>query len=303
MEKEKTLNDVDEEVVTPQNDLEDGLEDYKDNEEEVDESLEADSEDDLEKDEEETDKYDDDEDYEEEVSDKEVDTQKLLDNLKKPKQDKDENAKFAEIRRKAEADADKKVKEAEEKALKIAKMAGFNSIQEFEAKQESKLEEARLEKLKNEAYAKGIDEDVYIQSQETYEFVKAQKAEKLAREQAEKEAIIRKQQADNDIAEFNVANPDVDVAKLLTSVKFAKFAKGKIGTDSLATVYEDYKDFISETEQATILKIASKKNRSTGGGNGASTQSTLNKGQQLLLDNWNKKNPDMKMTVEEFLKY
>ena len=47
------------------------------------------------------------------------------------------------MRRKAEADANKKVKEAEEKALQIAKLAGYNSIEDFNAKLESKKEEER----------------------------------------------------------------------------------------------------------------------------------------------------------------
>lgn len=297
MEKEKTVNDVNDEVVNHQADQEElDTEDIE--EEEVDESLEAESEDDQEEEIEEEEETEE----EDEISEEEVDSQALLDNLKKPKQDKDDNAKFAEVRRKAEADANKKVKEAEEKALQIAKLAGYNSIEDFNAKLESKKEEERLERLKNEAYEKGIDEEIYIQTQETYEFVKAQKAEKLAREQAEKEALAKKQQADSDIAEFNTANPDVDVAKLLTSAKFAKFAKGKIGTESLKTVYEDYKDFIDDTEQETIRKIASKKNRSTGGGDGINNNNTLTKAQQESLNAWNKRYPHAKMTVEEYLK-
>ncbi|OCZ54316.1 hypothetical protein [Dehalobacter sp. TeCB1] len=140
-----------------------------------------------------------------------------------------------------------------------------------------------------------------------------QKIEKLENElsqlkgerQAQKQADDQRRQADEawnkQVKEMTEAYPDIDLDELAEDPKFKRFAKGK--GIPLKEVYEDFVEFIGEAEADTIAKVKSKQERSTGSGKGAvppGKNHGLNKEQMDLVDEWNRKNPRMKMSYQQF---
>lgn len=67
---------------------------------------------------------------------------------------------------------------------------------------------------------------------------------------------------------------NVDAEDLEKNPRFMKFVKGKKITD-LVEVYEDFAEFIGETEADTIAKAKSKEERSTSGGKGTNTDGAV----------------------------
>lgn len=94
--------------------------------------------------------------------------------------------------------------------------------------------------------------------------------ERTAIKQAEEIKTKNQQLWDTQFKEFTEAFPNVDGEILAGNDKFKKFVKGK--ALPLKELYEDFMDFIGETETEAIKKALSKVDRSTGVGKGSSTE-------------------------------
>ena len=59
-------------------------------------------------------------------------------------------------------------------------------------------------------------------------------------------------------------------------------------------------DFLEDTAQEVANKLKKSVDRSTGGGTTTGQSSGLTREQQEQLDEWNRRNPQMKMSAKEF---
>ena len=94
--------------------------------------------------------------------------------------------------------------------------------------------------------------------------------------------------------------PDVDIDSLDKNISFRRFAGSRYGKESLADLYESYRDIVEGAEKAASYKSAAKASRTTGGSSGKSA-GALSSDQREALRRWNESNPDMKMSEKEFL--
>ncbi len=94
--------------------------------------------------------------------------------------------------------------------------------------------------------------------------------------------------------------PDVDIDRLDKNSSFRRFAGSRYGKESLADLYESYRDIVEGAEKAASYKSAAKAARTTGGSSGKSA-GALSSDQRETLRRWNESNPDMKMSEKEFL--
>ena len=94
--------------------------------------------------------------------------------------------------------------------------------------------------------------------------------------------------------------PDVNIRQLEKNSSFRRFAGSRYGKESLADLYESYKDIVGGAEKAASQKVAAKASRSTGGSSGKSA-GALSSDQREALRRWNEANSDMKMSEKEFL--
>ena len=154
-----------------------------------------------------------------------------------------------------------------------------DSIQAEKRKERERREEAIRKRIEKESYRKGLVDAVggvnpYTKEPikddlDVEEFLLMRDIEKnggdpvtdyakTAKErQREKTAAVEGQRnAAADLHKFRQAHPDVDVGRLLSDNRFARFAGSRINAgESLATVYEDYISFTGEVA-ATAEKKA-----------------------------------------------
>jgi len=140
--------------------------------------------------------------------------------------------------------------------------------------------------------------------------------EEIQQEDADKEYLAKKRQEDSeratqeeennnrqaflkaDIADFMERYPEVDIANLVVNKSFLKFAGSRFEKEPLADLYTDFADLVGEAEANGRAKDT-RGARSTGSGSDAGV--VLTAAQKRDLEDWNRKNPDMKMTPKEFL--
>lgn len=124
------------------------------------------------------------------------------------------------------------------------------------------------------------------------------KARQLGRAQMAAEARAAEERAkmDSDVSEFMEAYPGVDLAKLLSG-PFKEYLDELGGNVSLTRAYKTYSRLTEKKEQAE--RSTSRDERSTGGG-GTVSSGKLTASQRQALEEWNRTNPAMKMTEEEF---
>jgi hypothetical protein len=103
------------------------------------------------------------------------------------------------------------------------------------------------------------------------------------------------------IEEFEEKYTDVNVEELNADKKFLKFAKNRYGM--LVELYEEYLEFLDDTTSEIAQKVKKSEDRSTGGGGSTTGGSGLSKEQQSTLEEWNRKNPSMRMSAKEFKEY
>ncbi|MEI6102121.1 MAG: hypothetical protein WCP73_09800 [Eubacteriales bacterium] len=203
----------------------------------------------------------------------------------KPAQSIEERAANARIRREAEKEAQK---------ILDAKIASKGWVNPYTgAKILTEADYSAYEK-QNTLNERAKNEGVDPKTLEDREYI----AQKRAEEEAQKEAQKRTNQ---DLKDFAASKPDVDMEKLLKNEKFMKFGKGKLGFMPLTEIYDDFVDFVGDTSKMALQKQNSKSDRSTSS-SGSGAASTLTPAQKQKLEAWNKSNPSMKMSVDEFLK-
>jgi len=146
-------------------------------------------------------------------------------------QSKEENSKFAEVRRKAEAEAELKFKSKVEEAYQKGKMESFigkvNPYTQTVIKDKTDIQVYEnmyaLEQLGKDPVA---DYAGYIADKQREELKIKEEQEKL------------KKEAENDIAEFTEKYPDVNLNELLEDETFKDYIEGK--RKPLTTLYENF---------------------------------------------------------------
>ena len=185
-----------------------------------------------------------------------------------------------------------------------------------EAKEALKLQkeqakaERDLERLEDEATAYGASPELLKKiealEKEVNEY-KSEKTAKMAELEAEKKKAEEQAAADKaweeQLDELTQAHADIDIEKLNDDAKFLKFVKGKKGR--LLEIYEDYLDFIGDTEAQAVKKAMSKAERSTSSGKSQSSAGSglLSGDEKEVLKDWNRKYPHLQMTEKEWLSY
>lgn len=104
---------------------------------------------------------------------------------------------------------------------------------------------------------------------------------------------------ERDAQDFLKKHPEVDIVKLDATPMFRRFCGSRYGMESLAKLYEDYREIVNDAENAVRAAVQSRSKRSTGSGGGGGDILTAK--QRASLEAWNRANPDMKMTAREFL--
>lgn len=152
----------------------------------------------------------------------------------------------------------------------------------IKAQREAMSSQAELEELQQQADTEGTSPELLREMRELKKEMAEMKSERQAK-MAEKEATALANEAwGKQLSEFQEIHPNVDLDQLAENPKFKKFIKGK--TLPLKELYEDFTDFIGETEVDAIVKMKSKEERSTGAGKGTSEGGNygLTAGQQAL---------------------
>lgn len=179
-----------------------------------------------------------------------------------------------------------KQQKAQEKAQK--------QLEELEEQAELQGTSPELLKKMADLEAKVID----LESEKREKQVEIEKNLAEAKAKEESDAAWQTQ-----IDEITEAHPEIDLETLEANQKFIKFIKGKNGM-TLKELYEDFIDFIGETESEAVKKAMSKAERSTGSGKGSGTGGggKLTDAEKQTLKDWNAKNPKyLQMTETEFL--
>lgn len=185
----------------------------------------------------------------------------------KPKQSQEDNSAARKARIQAQKEAEKLIekarKEAYEKGLKEGQVKTYigktnpytNQIIKDEVDVQEYLDMYEIDEKGGDPI-KDYNEKI---KQKTREEIKKQ----LENEKKQKE----KEFFDNDVKEFIDKNPKVDINELFKNDKFKKFSKGKLGTQPLNEIYEDFVDIVGEFKNEAI-KTAKKivaNNQSTPG--------------------------------------
>ena len=175
------------------------------------------------------------------------------------------------------------------------------------AKEQVRLQN-ELESLEEEADRTGTSPELLREIRELKKELKEVKDERKALNEVD-EAKRKEAEAkikidadwDRQLTELNEAHSDVDPEELAKDAKFIKFAKSHKG--DIKEIYEDYLELMEDAAQNIAEKFKRSELRSTGGGKTppSSSGAKLSTAQQSTLEDWNKRNPRMKMTPQEFL--
>lgn len=172
------------------------------------------------------------------------------------------------------------------------------AIKAYKAEIEANKE---LEELQKEAQSSGKDPELLQAIKKLEKKIESLEGERTAQQQA----ADKRKQADeawnSQVREMEETHPDVDLETLSKDAKFLRFAKGK--TLPLKELYEDYVELVGDTQAEALLKDKSKEIRSTSSGKSQGSDGGthgLSEGQKRVVDQWNDKNPDSKMTYKEY---
>lgn len=147
--------------------------------------------------------------------------------------------------------------------------------------QKRREREAREERIKQDAYTKGMiealgGENPYTgekieDASDVEEYLMMRNLEKqgkdpvvdyhkAVKEKTKKAATDAKEEADRrqEIAEFAEKYPEVQMQDLLSNDKFVKFAGKRVGKESLSDIYADYLSFTSEYDTEAQRKAEQK---------------------------------------------
>ena len=122
-------------------------------------------------------------------------------------------------------------------------------------------------------------------------------ANRRRREQEEERSRRLKAEYDNFVDELGAEQAAKTFKK---GSQFYKFAGKRIGNEPLMDIYNDYLEFTDGMATASAAKKESKTQRGTGSGSGAGSSEGLTSREQKDLDEWNRRNPQLKMTAKEW---
>lgn len=213
----------------------------------------------------------------------------------KPVQPAAENAKYAAARKEAE----QKQREAESKLNKILDAFGVKSYAELAALS-PELSEVEKNELTKEATDTGENVEQLIerkQLKKLLELHNAKEAARVAELERDKEA---KAKAAADLAEFKETFPNINADALFKDEDFMDYADGKIGRRTLVELYNSYMRLSNKSATAARYRADSRAERATGTGK-TGEKVVITREQAIMLAQWNRDNPDMKMTAKEFL--
>lgn len=166
-------------------------------------------------------------------------------------------------------------------AIKTQREEAQRKIDELEEKQDDGERLTQAEKKLLEKASKFVE--------------KIEKDEEAKTKRTEKETYYNQQ------VELLLEKHNIHAEELEKNAKFMKFVKGKT-ISNLTETYEDFVDFIGESEAEAIKKVMSKEIRSTSGGKSSNSGGNygLTDAQKALVDEWNEENPGIKMSYKQF---
>jgi hypothetical protein len=174
-------------------------------------------------------------------------------------------------------------------AEQTRKQQELEELQRLE--EEDELTPAQARKMKSL-------EDSVKQLSETIKEITSEKQKVTEEQKAKAKADAEWQEQ---VSEMNETHPDVDLEELGKNAKFLKFIKGK--GMPLKELYEDFVEFVGETEAEAIIKVKSKDIRSTSSGKGNNSEGNsygLSTEEKALVDDHNRKYPKSKMSYKEY---
>lgn len=180
-------------------------------------------------------------------------------------QSKEENSKYAQARRKAEAEMEAKVKEAYQKGRMESFIGKLNPYTNTLINDETDIQVyENMYALDKQGKDPVADYASYVADKQRQELKEKQEKEKL------------QQEAENDIAEFTEKYPDVNLSELLENETFKDYIEGK--RKPLTTLYENYKkmenSFRNKAVDVAKQTIA----------NSQATPGSLNSGAEVNVD-------------------
>jgi hypothetical protein len=161
----------------------------------------------------------------------------------------------------------------------------------------------RAQQIQARAKAEGRSVAEVTEEEDNRDFLREQRAEAAEKKRREEEDAKQQRWIAQDAAAFAEAYPDVDLGKLDGDAAFRKFCGSRYGREPLADLYGDYLELAGSARQAAAARNESRSERSTGSGGGKTGAVSLTREQQSELDAWNERNPDMKMTAKEFMRW
>jgi hypothetical protein len=193
------------------------------------------------------------------------------------KQSEEENSKYAQARRKAEAETEAKVKEAYRKGRLEAFVGKTNPYTNTKIQDETDIQMYQnMYELESAGKDPVADYALYIVDKQRQERKELEEKQKLEKE------------AETDIADFTLKYPDVNLTELLNDDTFKDYIDGK--RKPLTELYENYKkmetNFRNKAVEVAKQTIA----------NSQSTPGSLGSGSDVSIDYNN-------MSKEEFEKY
>lgn len=180
-------------------------------------------------------------------------------------QSKEENSKYAQARRKAEAEMEAKVKEAYQKGRMESFIGKLNPYTNTVINDETDIQVyENMYALEKQGKDPVADYASYVADKQRQEKKEKEEKEKLQKE------------AEDDIAEFTEKYPDVNLNELLENETFKDYIEGK--RKSLTTLYENYKkmenSFRNKAVDVAKQTIA----------NSQATPGSLNSGAEVNVD-------------------
>ena len=180
-------------------------------------------------------------------------------------QSKEENFKYAQARRKTEAEMEAKVKEAYQKGRMESFIGKLNPYTNTPINDETDIQVyENMYALDKQGKDPVADYASYVADKQRQELKEKQEKEKL------------QQEAENDIAEFTEKYPDVNLSELLENETFKDYIEGK--RKPLTTLYENYKkmenSFRNKAVDVAKQTIA----------NSQATPGSLNSGAEVNVD-------------------
>lgn len=193
-------------------------------------------------------------------------------------QSKEENSKYAQARRKAEAEVEAKVKEAYKKGRMESFIGKLNPYTNTVINDETDIQVyENMYALDKQGKDPVADYASYVADKQRQELKEREEQEKI------------KQEAENDVTEFTEKYPDVNLSELLENETFKDYIEGK--RKPLTTLYENYKkmenSFRNKAVDVAKQTIA----------NSQATPGSLNSGAEVNVDYANMSDEDFERVL------